>query len=116
MKKLLIPALGLICATSVFASGKSVPSQLQGSWCYTYPGGYTEKIKLSKTKIIYVADGYYEGKVLSVKNNNGTYLLKTKGKLEDGASDGPLPHSQDFKLKRSGKALLIDGKKHTQCR
>lgn len=114
MKKLLIPALGFICAASVLANEKNVPSQLQGSWCHIYSSGHTERVHVSKTNITHTAEEYYEGKILSIENHNGTYLLKTKGKIE--AFDGETPYSQHYKVKRTGKALLINGRKYTQCR
>lgn len=83
MKKLLVIALGLTCATSTFASNKSIPSQFQGCWVND-----EHSMTINTGKIIssgVTPDDSYENidTVLSVSNTaKNTIKVKVKYKSE----------------------------------
>lgn len=84
MKKLLVIALGLTCATSTFASSKSIPSQFRGCWQEGTLEGQIVSYEITGNRIEFgnQYDGIYgSGKVMSV-SQSGKNAVKVKTKFE----------------------------------
>lgn len=115
MKKIVISCLALTAISlSGVANAQSaqIPAKFHGCWEASLYGGEIQvQYEISKNKIESGSgdEGWYDGKVISVKGSGNSYTVKSKGKI------GNEPFSKTDSLKLSGKMLIIDKDKFKRC-